>query len=49
MEKTYDGLDFELFRTLANDQNLTSAEKIGFTPESRDGYEELILSDITKK
>ncbi len=42
-------LDFEAFRVLAKNDAMTSAEKIGFPPSYRTGFEDAILRDIVTK
>ena len=46
---TYDGLTYEDFKEFAITQNLSDAEKIGFTNPSRSGFEGHIIKDIINK
>jgi len=42
-------LDFDGFRSLAKNTNLTADEKVGFGPNHRRGYEDVIIRDIRTK
>jgi len=47
--KRFKNLNFEDFRQLANDDTLSSYEKVGFPKEYREGKEPLIFQDIVRK
>ncbi|MEP0984482.1 class I SAM-dependent methyltransferase [Ekhidna sp.] len=47
--KKIEFLDFNKFKTLANDSNLSVNEKIGFLNSDRSGLNEFILEDIIRK
>ncbi len=42
-------LDYESFRSLARNKNLSPEEKIAFPPRYREGYEDAIFADIKAK
>lgn len=47
--KKYQKLTYASFREMANDNNLSKYEKIGFPDSYREGYEEAIFKDIKTK
>jgi hypothetical protein len=47
--KQYQGLTFDAFRKLAQDDNLSRHEKVGFPDEYREGSEAAIFADVTSK
>lgn len=49
MKKNFSNLDFNGFKKLATDKNLSKYEKIGFPNSYREGYEDLIFNDILRK
>ena len=46
MTCSFDNLSYEDFRRMAGDPELSVHEKIGFPDSYREGYEEVIFSDI---
>ena len=49
MTRSFDNLSYEDFRRMAADPALSAQEKIGFPDSYREGYEEVIFSDIIGK
>ena len=49
MSKGSDSYDFKKFAIMANDNELSPNQKIGFPDSYREGYEETIFSDILSK
>lgn len=49
MTRSFDDLSYEDFRRMAADPALSMHGKIGFPDSYREGYEEVILSDIVEK
>lgn len=49
MTRSFDNLSYEDFRRMAGDPTLSVHEKIGFPDSYRQGYEEVIFSDILGK
>ena len=49
MSKQFENLNYNDFRRMALDQNLSANEKIGFPEHYRQGYGEAIYCDILKK
>jgi len=47
--KKFEKLTYDKFKNLAKDKSLSKYERIGFPNSYRDGYEENIFIDITKK